>query len=416
MAKKNISKKPSIYSKLKNRFEFINSLRSKNASIFSEDQTLRYDINEIQKVMQELQEAYNQYLIVFNMLENIQTQVEDSSILSSLAAVMSNEISGSNLAAKLLNDQTNLTNALSMYDKYYNKFFEAYNKSIDVLEKVGSSLRGEKNLFHFGMIDQNNFLKEFSLDDASMSEFRRDQKIFKLERSKDGQIKMLSKANLERNTVLESLQTAVGGRYTSSRYGVGELLFNQTTQNSWFEYATSGLFSRRKDGSFGAALKMGRRYEAFEEGMTSVLGTQQHLMKIQEKGYTLDTLPWTAGQDNTKFDWISNTQYAIQNKFFNFNKDGNTEQRRIGISSITTIFDTLDLLSKPDMVQERYMFYTEQTLFNMSEEQLFTELYGWQGQGNYSNPFLSNYEQAVDNFGESMVSDFTDLGLEAYWG
>lgn len=413
-------KKNQIQRKLETRFSFINSLRESNK--YSKEKVLDYDIQEIKDILADLQKTYNQYLVVYEMLQRMQENFsEQSNILKEISSVLQNNISGStavtNLASLLVNDQNNLSLALNMYEKYYNNFFESFNKSIDILEKVGSSLRGETNLFHIGMLDENGFLKEFSLDDMSMGKFRRDQSIFKLSLSDNNQIRMTSKANLERTNIIDSLQQALGGQgiKTFSRYGVGEIQSSLSTQQIWSDYQRGNLFSRRKNDTFGSALKMGRRYEAFEEGMASIEGPIAHLKKLQDKGYVLDTLPWVAGQDNSKFDQITETQYAIQNKFFNFNDNGNTGNSRIGISSLTTIFDTLDLLTKPDMVMDRYIHYNEQTLYNMNEEQLFTELYNWQGQGQFDNPFLSTYDQAIDQFGQELAQDFSGFGLEAFW-
>ena len=425
--------------KLLTRTTLIDSFRQKGViSVFNDDGELNAELKlneqEVKKQLQELREAYQEFAKYYSMLEMFQQfenqegleYSEQSNLFKSITQVLINEKSASNLATQLLGTDIGLdiTHIAQGYDAAYQKFFNAYAKSISLLEEANYSLRGQTNLHHIGILD-DKFLKEFSLDENSMKQFRENGEMFKIVMSRSATTGLLNasfrtRETLRSSTVIDELRSITKSKVTQSRLGVGELqpttlvgrLFNAFREKELYDPITKNI----DDNS-------GRYYEAFDEyliknymdsnGVLSHKSLLSSLLHLPDKiTHIMDNLPWVSGGDNV----INN--YTISNKFFNFSsKNAKIGKGGFNLSNLTTIFDSFDVLLRPDMLLKKYNSYSEQQINAMTEDQLFSELeqWGYLGQDSVNAALVGGaFNDSLDGFGKDIASEIN--AIMAYYG
>lgn len=411
----------------------------------------KYDKKEVEKQLKELKDAYDKYIDKYIKLEVLtygNYQGENSSILDELKKVLSNESTTKNLATKLFQDKTysgnnelQLRQLMEQYDTSYKDFYDKMTKNMIFLEDTTSALRNEIVLHHFGLTDGEGFLKEFSLDSKSISKLFEQGALFKVQVEKENGVykaTLKTKGSLTRGTIINELSEATKRQQTFNRTGIGEIVNSQSLKelfSTTYGNINRHIYRLKDDGSLGKSIgNLGRRYEMFEHGLLSDEGVQKYFESIKGKkgtGYYLDQLPWVSGGDNFYEDAIGR-RYNISNKFFNIpkiiknaegkyvtnEKNENALSKQFDLTSITTLFDALDTLTKPEMIAQKYNKYSEAQFKSMSKDQLITEYLEWNSKSGHhiysqiqglQSPYLTiETNQAIRNEIEASNSQNID--------
>ena len=358
-------------------------------------------------------EALNDPKLIEKELHRI--RMDQNDILGDLEKVINGEFTGlnDNMVQKLLNNnQVNsdlnslLNNYINTYTTYYNKFCEATSFS----EKVGTTMRGEKQLHQFGFLSEKG-LTEAYLDEKAMSAFRQDRNIFRLrlEAEKDASGRFL----IDNNGMINIKRTSLSTRYGLTESNIIDSVAQIQKQNIGFirQRTVSNPNDINVKSTYNFATQLwgddnllaGRWNEAMLAGFIS------NNPNIDTRSSEFrDNLMWFWGGDqNFSFN---RQRFQISQKgldFISYNNSG--YGFRLGsLKSLETIRD---------------LMYNQQSQPN-------TEI--WQGSWNgFNDKFLNHMsyyyqngpemnieppDEVLDSFYQDMISDFstytevTDLG------
>ena len=145
-------------------------------------------------------------------------RMDEGSILGDLEKVINGEFSGldDNLITRLQsNSQVSpeLNGLLTDYVNAYTTYYNAFCKATEFGEKVGTQLRGEKQLYQFGLLTEKG-LTDIYMDSKTQGAFIQDRNIFRL--------RVESAKDAAGRYIIDSGQSTILRTSLSTRYGLKE--------------------------------------------------------------------------------------------------------------------------------------------------------------------------------------------------